>query len=274
MKKPSPFQRTSLQILRVKEMVKQDPSFKRVFTRNITESFFSDLSQRIHGDKPDHFILYLWGQTGTFKSSVAQSIATQFYKTFSEENIVFDNRSILDIMPSLGNKSIVIRDESPKEFGMGTMRINSEVATYTETLRKAQISLIFIRPIFMDFPQAHFYLRTIEYRTDFSQVRVGIQDPTSQKYLGFVFVDIEKDNAIWLAYETKKDAFLKSVLSSDNKGLDLEQHAEQVLKHEDFDPFLKKKEIRLIVYKLFKGMTTNEISMIESEVFLRMRKLQ
>jgi hypothetical protein len=266
------FEHTELQKDRFKEWIQAEPSFRRVFTRNITDKFNDELRHRIEGKRPDHVILMLYGETGTFKSSVAQEIArNQLDKHFNLDKIVFRNREIIDTIPTLTKKSCLIRDENPIEMGMGTGRIASEIDTYVETLRKAQISLIFIRPQRELLRTAHFYLRTIDVTLNGSAVRVGVQDPSSLRYLGGILVPIEQNNALWQAYEGKKDAFIEGVMKNDGKGLPIDRLADKVIALPQYSSDLKIKELRLLVYKTFKGYTTSEVDMILTEVRMRQK---
>jgi len=132
------FVQTQMQKMRFTEWIKESPTLERAFNSNITEQFFADLKHRLFGIKPDHVVIYLWGDTGTYKSSVAQEIASMLYPDFCEDNIVFTSRDITEAIKSLHGNNILIRDENPAEFGVGTRRIAHEVSMYTETLRKSK----------------------------------------------------------------------------------------------------------------------------------------
>jgi len=131
------------------------------------------------------------------------------------------------------------------------------------------MSLFFISPTFQEFPSAHYYLRTLDCSEDGRAVRVAVQDSVTQNYLGGVVVNINQDNPVWKAYELKKDDFLASVMGEGGvSGLPVERMARKVMGDKDYVGGMKKKELRLLIYKHFRGLTGGELMLIEAQITL------
>lgn len=252
------FWHTDLQRAMIQENIENYPSFKKCFITDLTDAFFADLDNRINGNIPQHIVLFIYGMTGTFKSSVAQSIACHFQPDFKASQIVFTDEKLLAMARLSKPKSFFIRDESPKGYGVGSKRIASQVHLLSETLRKRQNSLIFIRPVWENIGAAHFWLKTIDVTKDQRHVRLGIQNPQTHQFLGCIVVPIVKDNPIWQKYEGVKDQFLEDVATQNLGGTSYSDLAERVSKHKDFKLATRKKQRRVIIAEMFPNMTVME----------------
>lgn len=266
------FEHTAMQLLKFREYAKQNPTFKKAFTNDITPAFSEELAYRTNGKKENHIVLFIHGETGTLKSSAAQVLAQKIQPDFRAEQIVFTNPGIRELMPTLGTKTVIIRDESPKDYGIGSGRSAQQVQEYAETLRQEEKSLIFIRPVDEYFPSAHFKLRTIDHSSDFRFVRLGVLEPHSNRYLGFIVVEITPNNALWNAYQLRKKDFLKRVLNEDMAQMDYAVKAKAITEREDYPLAKNKKDLKLLIVKEFPRLTIAEIDLILSELIMFHRK--
>lgn len=236
-----------------------DPTFANCFdtNRNLTKDWFEEVQKRMDGELKNHVVIFIFGETGSFKSSVAQSLAIKFApKTFSADSIVFDNNDLLRIVERSMPKDWFIRDESPFEFGVGSFRIEKQIQILAETLRQRQNSLIFIAPTERPFMSAHYILHTIDLSEDNKYARVGIMDPTSRRFIGFILVEIYWDSEIWKNYQKEKEEFLEDVIKMDFGEPNIEEDALRVLGDKRMEQVKTKKELVILAKEIFKSSRT------------------
>lgn len=224
--------------------------------RNLTKFWFGELQERLNGDLQHHVVLYITGRTGTFKSSVAQEIARTLNPNFQAKDIVFDNQSLLNLAYESKPKDWYIRDESPFEFGVGSWRIEKQVQILAETLRQRQNSLIFISPTERPVLTAHYILETLDMSEDNKYARVGIIDPYTRKYIGFILVEIHWNNPTWLEYQEKKKIFMEAVVKMDMGENNLQVDSERLLAEKSFLDCKNRKELVVLAKELFKASRT------------------
>jgi hypothetical protein len=241
-----------------RERINMDPSFLNCFKeeRNLTKYWFDEIEQRLTGDLHHHIVLYITGYTGTFKSSVAIELGLKFNPTFSALSVVFDNQALLNLASQSQPKDWFIRDESPFEFGVGSWRIEKQVQILSETLRQRQNSLIFISPTERSVLACHYILETLDVTEDNKYVRVGIIDPKTRKYIGFILVEIHWNNPIWTEYQKRKDLFLTQIVKMDFGEANIDEDAERILADKGLEECKNKKELIVLAKSLFKSTRT------------------
>jgi hypothetical protein len=238
--------------------VNLEPSFINCFKeeRNLTKFWFDELQERLTGELQHHIVLYITGRTGTFKSSIGQELAMKFNPNFKSTNIVFDNQALLSMAYDSKPTDWFVRDESPFEFGVGSWRIEKQVQILSETLRQRQNSLIFISPTDRPVLTAHYILETLDVSDDNKYVRVGVIDPWTRKYIGFVLVEIHWNNQIWKEYQERKKIFMEQVVKMDFGESNLSQDVERILAEKSLGDCKNRKELVVMVKDIFKATRT------------------
>jgi ABC-type dipeptide/oligopeptide/nickel transport system ATPase component len=252
------FKQTKIQALKFNQRMEAEPTFENCFKPefNLTKDWVDEVKTRTSGDLKHHVVLFIFGETGSFKSSIAQEIATQFDKSFDVKNIAFDNNNLLKLAFSSEPKQWFIRDESPFEFGVGSWRVEKQVQILAETLRQRQNSLVFIAPTLRPVLSAHYVLETIDISTDSKVVRAGLIDPQSFKYIGFILVKIHWGNKLWEEYQKVKAQFLEQVVKMDFGDANIEQDAMRLLQDKRLVNCKNKKELIVLAREVFKSSRT------------------
>lgn len=229
--------------------VKQDASFYECFQNDITKDFWDDIKSK------DQAILIIAGDVGTLKSSIALKLCTVLSPKFNTNNIGFCDTDILNISKSSLEGDAFMRDEDPKEFGEGSMRVSSQVMILQEALRQRRNHLVFVAPAVRDIHTAHYILETIDCTHtlndmrsmksgDCVYVRCGVRDPKSSMWIGFVIFKMSLYGVLWDAYQLRKEAWLEGIKGMDFGTEDYEKIAEEVaknfLKTEDLEKYRKK----------------------------------
>lgn len=269
------FKQSKTQKLMFQERVKIEPSFANCFRpdRNLTNDWFSEVQERMDGELEHHLVLTIKGKTGSFKSSVAQEIALRFKKDFDPKNIVFDNNSLLNLASKSKPGDWFIRDESPFEFGVGSYRSEKQVQVLAETLRMRKNSLIFIAPTDRPVLTSHYVLETLDFTTDYKYVRVGVIDPWTQKYIGFILVEIHWNNKVWKEYLGIKQQFLEAVVKMDFSTNNIDEDAMNLLSHKEFEQCRNRKEVVVLAKRVFKsGRTGTEVDYIVTRALQQLRE--
>lgn len=263
------FKQLPIQKQKILNRLKQMPTFINCFTKNITDAFFEEL------DKRSHIILFMWGETGTFKSSAMIEIMRRKDKTFNFNRISFHNQQMIEQVKKSNENEAYMRDETPYDVGQGSGRARMQIALISETLRKRGNSLGFISPSFERVATAHYILQTIDATMTEDEVkkrlkagedikevyvRIGVQDPQTQHFLGSIRVRIEINNDIWLEYDEKKDIAMDEFAKMEYGQISYEDIAKQLLEEIDLEKYRKKGERLMWLKQTLKNrFTTNEI---------------
>jgi len=242
---------TPLQARVFKERLRSDDTFQRCFTENITKDFDTELKSR------DQMILWIFGLTGTGKTTVATEKAKDIDANFSANNIVFDNNELREKVNKSQPGDTFIRDETVKDFGEGRDQMLAEVQDMTETLRKRRNSFFLLAPVVKGIPFVNFYLevlqsdvslehkalaRLVKKGLKYIHFRVGIQSREGY-YLGYIIVKSEVNNPIYTEYIKAKDRFLEEMASGSRvSGLDYEKEGRKILEKINLEKYRKKGE--------------------------------
>lgn len=250
------FQPNRMQILKFRAEIESNSTFKKVFTTDITEDWWEDVKSK------DHAVLFIHGQTGTLKSSSGQEVAMILQEDFKPDQISFSSDELLRRFRTSKPGETYIRDESPDLFGIGSVRIASHVNMLAEALRQRGNSLIFIAPTQNKLIEpAHYNLKTVAPLTvDGKYVRLAVQEPDTQRYLGAIMLEIHYDNPVWIEYQKAKKAFLERVPLGEFRELDINEMAKEALGKIDLEKDKTGKERLLRIREIFPNITTREVS--------------
>ena len=153
----------------IRDKLKDEPSFKNVFIRDLTKQVMSNLKKRMTGKMTSHFVLFISGvpsitTTGTFKSSMAMELGIMFDPEFDVTNIGFTNDELLDILKEKGKVTKIGKEKAQvfvRDEGIASLKIRARVefSIVVETLRDSRISLIVVKPTGEPPETAHYHLQ-------------------------------------------------------------------------------------------------------------------
>jgi len=265
---------------RMEVRVRQEDSFRYCFRRNISDNFFKDLENLYAKDRlfRTNTIIQVSGMTGGGKSIGVISLAKKICSNFNQKtNVKFYDQELLDEFKNKPKDTIMIRDESPSKgvFGMGSTRIENQLSVVGDTARKNGLSLIFVEPEFKQNAIAKWYLETIDMGSVTRKGKVhrvnrfGVKEPKTETFLGCVLLEVlPETDPDWIAYNKRKDKFIKEVLDADFTGakMDYEQVAIDIVAEMDLDIYKTLKEKKLFVLKKYPSYTSQEVDMILTAV--------
>jgi len=237
-------------------------SFYRVFNPdfNLTKQFFSEVKFRTSGER--NLIIEVVGQTGSGKSFVSVSLALNVMgKPLVVEDICFTSDDLLKRAMEIGKSHVLIQDEQINQLGAGSQRESYERQTLEDTTRKFGLSIIFCSPTTRDHSTAHYVLEVICINKRKRLTKVGII--SDNQYLGyFVIKVLSCRHKLWVAYEFKKDAFIKSILNRSTQRLSIDDMSRALASHKMFKFARTKEQRKVVCVKVFPTLATQEINMV------------
>jgi len=248
----------------------RNPSFKRVFKRDVTNSFISDMKDIINPKfhHEDNSIWSMSGLSGSGKSTAIMSILKIIIpERFSYKNFCFYDEQILQMAKALPRDSFVVRDEGTDKgvYGVGSNRQSSSLQLLAETSRKRGLSLCFIEPEEKIIDIAKWYLETVDMDIENRITRVALKEPKTMEYLGAIYIPILPENDIdIIKYGLKKDQFMKDVGEGKLSGAKMNPKdiAMEIYDKINFDVYRTKKERKAFVIGEFPHYTSGEIELI------------
>jgi hypothetical protein len=275
-----------LQRIKFEDEANQDNSLFNVISKkygkNVTQYFWSDMFYRVYSNLINNFFcIFIWGEQGTAKSGIGQLIALTLFPDFDISQVAFTNEELRNMVSEIEPNKAVLRDEFQKTFGEGTYQLQATIENYARQLRDRQNSFIYIQPDFMDMKNFHYYLRTISFDEKDKIVTAGLQNPSTNGYIGYVLFDLKPfwNCAFWQKYKIKKDKFVDIVASNSYDKLDLNKLAIKMMENKDFhrcvETMKNKNDVKLnmsgvknLVYKLSPNLTTGQNNMLTQEIRL------
>lgn len=254
-----------IQKLKLIQRLKDNPTFKLCFKKNITKQFITETKRKCTDPTEDnHIVITVFGETGSNKSGSMQSLAFALDPSFTAQNICFTNQEMLDRLKETSKKKggFYIRDESIKQFGHGSYRVELEIDNASKTLRQERKSLIFICPEEIHIGSSHYILHVIQKSECRKYTRIGLIDPLTKAYLGYIIIKLNWNDQIWQDYQKKKDNFTKSIQNQNIGVLDYEKLAKDLIKEKAFNDLKRKKQKKVYIYEKYPTLTTNEKDMI------------
>ena len=266
-----------LRRLEFKLRLQTQPQFSLCFTNNITSQFYDEM------DGTDNMVAWIYGRTGSGKSSVGISLADRKDKSqggFTAKNIVFDNLGIKSTVAKSEKGHSFVRDETVRDFGEGSKQLLNTIQDLTETLRKRRNSFFLLSPVIKGVAFVHYYLEVLQSSVSLEEnaikeaiesglkvihFRVGVQNNLGT-YLGYIVVEVPVDNPIWLDYQKLKDDFLEMMASGERQsGLDIVGEAKRFRDEIDLEKYVRKGE-RLNFIKMNSNYTLGQCKSIAIEM--------
>jgi hypothetical protein len=223
--------------------------------------FYNDILHR------DHFILTIAGETGSDKSSAAQELAMARQQDFRADQIQFESELLLTEIEKSRPGDVFIRDEALPMVGIGSGRIENEIHIVLDTLRQRKNSLILVSPSIERVATSHYNLETVDISDDQQYVRLGVKEPLTDKFIGYILVKIHYNNPVWKEYQLRKMAFLKRVVSRRlSSGANIPELARKVLEKLDLENLRRKAELHLAVHEEYPNLTTGEEKLVYTKL--------
>lgn len=255
-------------------------SFRRVFKLDMTHKlkrYFNEIVKPPKGfAQQTNTIISISGQTGSGKSLLTMTLGIQHFPNFTHKNMFFYDQQILEHAEDFPEGTLLVRDENPAKgiYGVGSMRIRTEVNVLAETCRKSGLSLAFIEPAFNPMEIVKLYIETVDMDIDQRISRVALMDATTQKYMGAAFIKVlPEKHPEWVAYNRFKDKFIYGIKvrnMADGKE-DFDRMAEHILKELDTELYRNKKERKVYIIQKFPRLTNSEVDVLNTVVDVKLR---
>lgn len=276
-----PLTLTHLQRLKLQAWVMYDETLKNAWKNNCTDYFIEEIGHKTGVSKENHIVIFVYGEQGLGKSKLIQKIMKIIDPDVTVDNIMFGSQDVLDVLPLIKRGSVVCRDETYQEFGVGSNRIREGFNKAIETLRKSGISFIMARPEYEMINGVHWILRVLARNDVERKTWCALLDPKTMFCMGGIILHIDDDSDdLWVKYLEKKDAFINQVKNQTNAKYNISEKAEEVLNALlEQDPnltlWVKKLERKNFVKEFNSGFTSgeNDAIHIEMERLIRVRKL-
>jgi len=241
----------------------RNTSFYKVFNPqfNLTKPFFKEVKFRTSGER--NLIIEVTGATGSGKSIVSLSMALNVMgKPVVVDDICFTTDDLLKRAMEIGQSHALIQDEQINQLGVGSQREQYERQTLEDTTRKFGLSILFCSPTTREHTTAHYNLKIIcrNNRKRLTKVAILAENGSYMGY--FVIKVLGSKNKLWVAYEEKKDAFIKEILSRSTKRLSIDDMSEALSKNKLFVYAKTRQEMKIVCTKMFPTLTGEEISMV------------
>lgn len=266
------FECNKMQKVKFQEYIKSDQSFQNVFTVDLTEYFKEESDRRIL-NKENHAVYGLTGETGSGKSISILSLILYYNPDFKVENIFWENQDILDNLNKCSSGDWVMRDETLKQFGIGSNRVQASINMIIETLRKAGINFVFLGAIDREIPTAHWYLEVVQRDSVRRVNRIAVRDNKNFKYLGYIKLKVlDEDNPIWIEYNKKKDEYVRLIQDQEILYSDPFSIKDKLLESAINWSDLKKNEIEVYLKQIFPNRTIGEYKEMATVVNLLIKR--
>lgn len=263
-----------MQELELRRRVLYKPEEIILFRNDITPRFMEELISR------DSVVCWVYGSTGTGKSTVSLVLSEHRDKSFNADLVIFDNSSMTAKVANSQPGNSFVRDETVRDFGEGSNQLLATVQDLTETLRKRRNSFFLLSPVVKGVPFVHYYLEVLQSNVNLEKVslakaikggldelrfKVGIWDRANNP-LGFIVVKSKVNNTLYLDYEKKKDKFLDEMSKGLRKsGLDITAEARKLIDELDLNLYPRKAD-RLNFVKMSSNFTVGQCRSIHDEL--------
>ena len=281
--------------------IRQNPSLKKIFKKKkyITEQVEQELRHRRDGIIENFSTIFILGTQGSFKSSIALTIAKKFDENYNAERISFGYEEFRKKIEESKPKQFFQLDEQVFKHGTGTTRIIQDINNLIETLRKRQNSMIIVSPERKYFDE-NLFTYTIEtidtsikatcphnqelheprncacYEEKTCEIKTCYVRTAVKKegiYLGFYVIEIDWNNQLWDDYQIKKDRFMEEIVQDKLHNMDYQKIAEDIINDEEFEHYKKtKKSLRLLIEQKKPNLTIGESELICEQIRVIQRK--
>jgi hypothetical protein len=287
------FYKTELERELLIAKIKKHPSLYEVFRKkkDLTPQTNEDVQVRINGEIENFVTIFVCGSQGSFKSSVAQEIASKNDPTFTAYRICFTYQEFKDKLEKSNPREWFILDEQVFQHGTGSTRIIESIQTLIETLRQRQNSLIVISPEKKYFPEGIFTytIETLDRsilgkctnNDKLHEIRICLFRPhrdieatircvirKDNEYIAFYIMKITWNTQLWREYYIRKVAFNKIILTEDFQKIDYQKIATEIIEDEEAKVYQTKKQLMLYLEKKYPNYAVGEKELIIAQIQL------
>jgi len=272
------FQFTHSPLLNKIHLVQIDTNFflKEAMDRDFTDTFFEDLDFRVENERNQDIVIH--GETGSGKSSIAQSIYYEIWKRskkylnpklkFSVDNCCFTRTEWLERTESLERGDSLIFDEDDQSrIGLGSFRQLEEQEKIEKTLRQSQFNFLFCSPILEQHIE-HYILKAydIDFKKQLNRAVLFKRDETGIT-LPFGFIILKRHELE--GYEKKKAVYRKAVQErkTSDRFREYDLVASELIKKLKIGE-LKKRTQKTLIQRYFPRFVEEEIKEIMSSIEL------
>jgi len=268
------FHISAVKALEFKDRWNNEPTFRRCFKRNITTQFIEGIRGK------DQVVLWVFGETGSGKSTITFELAKVKDSDFNASKVVFDNTTLKQRVSESKEGDSIVRDETTRDFGEGSGQMLATIQDLTETLRKRRNSFFLLSPVIKGVPFVNYYLEVLQSSVNLEKesiaqaiknglkeivFRVGVQTPDN-RYLGYILVTSKVNNPIYTEYVKHKDEFLELMAKGEKtSGLDYTAEAKKILSVINLEDYRKKGERENFI-KQNTNFTTGQCKSIHIEL--------
>jgi hypothetical protein len=279
--------------------LQRHPTLYQVFKKKkyITEFVKQDIIVRTNGEIENFVTIFITGQQGTLKSSIAIEIAMQYDPTFNVKRICQTYQEFKEAIEQSKPRQWFILDEQVFLHGIGSGRIIDSIQTLIETLRQRQNSMIIISPEKKYFPEDLFTytietidrsiigecpeqkephdIRTCDYKPH-NNIRATARTviKKDKEYIGFYIQEIKWETTIWKDYYKKKIEFNQTILKEDFQKIDYKKIACDVVMNPKSVPYKSSKQIMLFLEQNYPNLSVGEKNLLIEEIKITRRIYQ
>jgi hypothetical protein len=216
-------------------------------------------------------VIQILGDEGSRKSGVGQYLASKYQRIkaaedFSAEQIAMHWPEFPPLIPLSKPGWFALLDEQTRTHGTGSNRIRDDILNMKETLRQAEVSMIFISPTEKIFSVEDVHL-TIEIVGYDGKYVLCFYKARSEIYLGSFVLTLEWNNPVWLDYMARqKRKYVEDAKNLNFKKSDYEAVALEVMANPKFQACTKVRERKLVLEELRPNLTIEEKKLIITKI--------
>lgn len=229
---------------RLQSRLDEQLSMQKAFSKeyNLTDALHDFIQDRLERQQANVY-LDVYGLTGTAKTYGSLYLCAKHMPGFTNEQIFFGAREILQGISMLKPKTLILNDDKTRDFGMGTSRRLSEYMNIIQVVRKYQISLINTATSPRLFALAHYMLESLYIDRERRVSRFAVQTCssggmdrmgiTTLGYAEFPHPDTVLPPEAITEYERRKDIFIEQNLRKKGSD-DIDTAAREVIESPEF----------------------------------------
>lgn len=268
-----------------------DWNFARALYRNLSKTLKLELDYALQDES--NSVIVIHGPMGGGKSTVALSIANHVVFIAKEKFptsrlwITWSNDETVRIIEKVQPGDVILQDEIVRQGGEDSLTIKNQLLNISETIRKAQISFIYVSPVLKGMENCcNFVLYTLEKDRKKGRNRVIVHDGEELKPLGYAWIPKLNDPELEAKYETLKDSYIREVqeqrgfsfvkIDQERLEKDLERLWKATLKEFEELPFNRWKKGYLSTVVRLEGIpgSKNYLNHLVEKIWFRVVKLK
>lgn len=244
-------------------------SMQKAFTKeyDLTNHLHDFIQDRLEKQQANIYI-DVYGLTGTAKTYGSLYLCAKHMPGFTNEQIFFGAREILQGIALLKPKTLILNDDKTRDYGMGTNRRASEYMNIIQVVRKYQISLINTATSPRLYMLAHYMLESLYIDRERRVSRFAVQTCQSGNsdrseiitlgYAEFPHPDTILPAEMITEYERRKDVFIEQNLRKKGSD-DVDTAAREVIESPDFQ-ILETQYLRTSQHKIPKKIVVELVA--------------